>query len=176
MIFSATFDFFHSGVRNFGIIQFSGFVVSTIVALAGLRKITFPKKRLFDGLLILVYIAGILFMGLKPGSPIGYQHVGILRDTKISLFDFTINIIGFIPLSYLMMSYLLAGIRIYKKVSVTALVMVSGLSISLIMELLQYFLPNRISSIIDLFANGIGTCFGISYYLLERRFSRYISM
>jgi hypothetical protein len=53
MIFSLAFDFFRAGVPNFGINQLAGFVVSTIIALAGLRKIELLRAKIWDGLLLM---------------------------------------------------------------------------------------------------------------------------
>jgi len=49
MIFAVTIDFFKASMPNFGINQLAGFVISTIIALAGLRKIAVLKARIWYG-------------------------------------------------------------------------------------------------------------------------------
>jgi glycopeptide antibiotics resistance protein len=169
MIFIASFDLFRSAPSSFGIEQFSAFIVSLIVALAGLRKLAFSRARLWDGMLLLIYFAGILFMGLKIGGHNLHGSNGLLRVFWPPMEDFVINILGFFPLSYLMMSFFLSDNRIDKLVFVTGMVLVSGIFISLLIELLQYYIPGRSSSLFDLIANGIGTFIGVVYYLFEKR-------
>ncbi len=109
MIFAVTFDFFKASVPNFGINQLAGFVVSAIIALAGLRKIALLRARIWDGLLLLVYLAGILFMGLRSKNHGLNRSSGMLQDLSFSFSDAAINILGFFPLGYLMMSYFLSS-------------------------------------------------------------------
>jgi hypothetical protein len=171
MIFAVTIDFFKASVPNFGINQLAGFVISTIIALAGLRKITVLKARIWDGLLLLVYLAGILFMGLRSRNHGLTKSSGMLHDLSFSFSDVAINILGFIPLGYLMMSYFLSSDRKQKKVPVICLSITACIGISFIIELSQYYLPGRTSSLSDLLFNGLGAFGGIIYYLLEKRLS-----
>ena len=169
MIFAATIDFFKASGPNFGINQLAGFVISTIIALAGLRKIAVLKARIWDGLLLLVYLVGILFMGLRSKHHGLAKPSGMLDDLSFSFYDAAINILGFIPLGYLMMSYLLSSDRKQKMVPVICLSIIACISISLIIELSQYYIPGRTSSLSDLLFNGLGAFGGIIYYLLEKR-------
>jgi hypothetical protein len=172
MILAVTIDFFKASGPNFGINQLAGFVISTIITLAGLRKIAVLKARIWDGLLLLVYLAGILFMGLRSKHHHLTKPSGMLHDLSFSFYDATINILGFVPLGYLMMSYLLSSDRKHKMVPVICLSFIACISISLIIELSQYYIPGRTSSLSDLFFNGLGAFVGIIYYLLEKRLSR----
>ena len=172
MIFAVTIDFFKDSGPNFGINQLAGFVISTIIALAGLRKIAVLKARIWDGLLFLVYLAGILFMGLRSKNNGLTKSSGMLHDLNFCFSDVAINILGFIPLGYLMMSYLLSSDRKQKMVPVICLSLIACISISLIIELAQYYIPGRESSLSDLLFNGLGAFGGIIYYLLEKRLSR----
>jgi polyferredoxin len=172
MIFAVTIDFFKASAPNFGINQLAGFVISTIIALAGLRKIAVLKARIWDGLLLLVYLAGILFMGLRSHKHGLTKSSGILHDLSFYFSDVAINILGFIPLGYLMMSYFLSSGRKQKKVPVICLSITACIGISFIIELSQYYLPGRSSSLSDLLFNGLGAFGGIIYYLLEKRLSR----
>lgn len=172
MIFAVTFDFFKASVPNFGINQLAGFAVSAIIALAGLRKIALLRARIWDGLLFLVYLAGILFMGLRSKNHEFNGSSGMLQDLSFSFSDVAINILGFIPLGYLMMSFFLSSDRIQKKIPVVCLTISTCIGISLLIELSQYYLPSRSSSLSDLLFNGLGAFGGIIYYLLEKRLSR----
>ena len=171
MIFAGTIDFFKASAPNFGINQLAGFVISTIIALAALRKIAVLKARIWDGLLLLVYLAGILFMGLRPDTHVLIKSSGMLHYVGFSFFEVAKNILGFIPLGYLMMSYLLSSDRKQKMVPVIWLSIIACISISLIIELSQYYIPGRYSSLSDLLYNGLGAFGGIIYYLLEKRSS-----
>jgi hypothetical protein len=174
MIFIVSLNFFRRGPLHFGMDQFAAFVVSGIVALAGLRKLVSSRARLWDGMLLLLYVTGILFMGLKSGDNHFHGSNEILRESWPPLMkDFVINILGFFPLSYLMMSFVFADNRLDRQVFVTGVVLAFGICISLLIELLQYYIPGRTSSLFDLIANGIGTCIGVSYYLFEKRFFNY---
>jgi len=172
MIFAGTIDFFKASAPNFGINQLAGFVISTIIALAGLRKIAVLKARIWDGLLLLVYLAGILFMGLRPVNNGLTNSSGMLYGLKFSFSDAAINILGFIPLGYLLMSYFFSSDRIQKKVPVICLSIAACIGISLIIELSQYYVPGRSPSLLDLLFNGLGAFGGIIYYFLEKRLSR----
>ncbi len=103
MIFAITFDLFKANRPDFGINQSAGFVVSAIIALAGLRTIKLLKARIWDGLLLLVYLAGILFMGLRSKGHGLSRSSGMLQGLSLSFSDVAINVLGFIPLSYMMM-------------------------------------------------------------------------
>jgi VanZ family protein len=46
------------------------------------------------------------------------------------------------------------------------IVLGSGTAISLFIELAQYYIPGRTSSLIDLTTNAVGTMIGILYFLL----------
>ena len=169
MIFALTFDFFKASVPNFGINQLAGFAVSSIIALAGLRKLEFLKARIWDGLLLLVYLSGILFMGLSSLNHGLHRSSGMLQSMSFSFSDVAINILGFIPLGYLMISYFLSRNRIQKKIPVSCLAIAACIGISLLIELFQYYIPGRTSSLVDLLFNGLGAFGGVIYYLLEKR-------
>jgi hypothetical protein len=172
MIFAATFDIFKDSVPNFGLNQLAGFVVSAIIAMTGLRRIELVRARMWDGLLLVVYLAGILFMGLRSTSHFLDRSSGILQNLSFSFSDVAINFLGFIPLGYLMMSYLILSERIQKRVHAICVTIAACIGISLLIEVSQYYLPGRTSSLIDLLFNGLGAIGGIGYCLIEKRFSR----
>ena len=44
---------------------------------------------------------------------------------------------------------------------------------SLFMELVQYYIPGRTSSLMDLVANTAGTFIGLAYFLLKKKLGNY---
>jgi hypothetical protein len=173
MLLSACFDLLFRRVEHFGMNQLAGFVVSTLVVLAGLRKMALYRQRGLEGILLAVYLAGILFMGLRPDGHNLLQAKAILAWTGFSESDFIINIMGFIPLGYLMMSYFGSHPRLHHhhQRALAAMVLLCGLALSLGIELIQVDLPGRCSSLYDLLANGLGMLGGVAYGLMEKRFS-----
>jgi hypothetical protein len=82
------------------------------------------------------------------------------RFEKHFLYDFIINLLGFIPLGIMFTLYLrrifgITGRRLF----ITTLI--CGSAISLIIELLQVLMPQRYSSLLDLVLNITGLCIGI---------------
>jgi hypothetical protein len=82
------------------------------------------------------------------------------RFEKHFLFDFIINLLGFIPLGIMFTLYLrrifgISGRRLF----ITTLI--CGSAISLMIELLQVLMPQRYSSLLDLMLNITGLCVGI---------------
>jgi hypothetical protein len=172
MIFTLIFDFYKSSVPSFGISQLAGFVVSSVIAIAGLRKILLLRAKIWDGLLLLVYLSGIFFMGLRSTGHRFNESRGMLQNSGFSFSDAAINILGFIPLGYLMISYFLSNDSTQKKIPVVCLTLAICIGISLLIELSQYYVPGRSSSLLDLLFNGLGAFIGIIYCLLEQRLSR----
>ncbi|MFC1505049.1 VanZ family protein [Thermodesulfobacteriota bacterium] len=162
-----TFDFFHQSAQSFGIRQFAGFVVSAIVALKGLSNLAFLNKRLWDGLLFLAYLAGVLFWGLRPASRNYSKFGGFLSITSFASYDFIINFFCFIPFSYLLMSFLSGRNIKGGKVSIAVTTILIGIGISLLIEIIQFYIPGRSSSLTDIIANGLGALCGIGYYFIE---------
>jgi hypothetical protein len=75
-----------------------------------------------------------------------------------NLLDIVINIAGFIPFGFLLSIYLTQKGLTFSKALLLSIV--AGFVISLTIELLQYFLPTRTSSMPDLIANTVGTGIG----------------
>jgi hypothetical protein len=75
--------------------------------------------------------------------------------------DILVNIIGFIPLGFIFNAYFsrVLGIEHPERVTI-----VLGFVVSLMIEVLQAFLPTRNSGMTDLFTNTIGTSFGAMIY------------
>ena len=173
MLFFASVDFIRPGAAlQIGTNQLAGFVISTIIVLAGMHtKRTSRSKTLF-GVLLIIYLTGILYMGLKPSGQSLQYPKGFLITSSPPVFDFIINILGFIPFAYLSMSYLSTAKRV-NHIAISALIaLTSGIGISLFIEIVQYHIPGRTSSMMDLIANTAGTSIGIAYSLLEKKLAK----
>ncbi len=171
MFLSCTFDFIRNSEFSFGKDQMAGFVVSALIMLSGVRRLPFMSVNQWHGFLLALYLAGTFFIGLKARDQRHHLSLGPLQDTGVFLGDVAINFLGFVPLGYLMISYLLTRSIVRKTCSQLLLAIALCLTTSLFIELAQYFLPGRTSSLIDLFFNVFGAIVGIIYGLLEYRFS-----
>ena len=82
--------------------------------------------------------------------------------------DLSMNIIGFVPFG-LLMTLLVYRRGEHRAIHAWARVILPGAFLSLAIELTQIFLPDRSSSLLDLFCNGLGTSAGLVIGLhLER--------
>jgi hypothetical protein len=80
-----------------------------------------------------------------------------------------INILGFVPLGYFLMGFLLAvphPSRLHQP-RVAVLVILLSAALSLMVEVLQIYLPSRDSSLVDVLANTLGTGLGVVLYLAD---------
>lgn len=84
------------------------------------------------------------------------------------LSDIILNIIFFIPIGFVLASYILES-SFSKRVSMV-LVLLSGLGLSICIECMQIFISNRFPSIVDLITNTTGTFLG---YALLRNCGRW---
>jgi hypothetical protein len=168
MFVSACFDFLHAGAKhNFGIFQLAGFVVAAFVAIIGLRGRVLSQRRLWDGLLLSAYLAGIFYMGFRFQSLGKVHNYGMLLSFTPK--DAVINLTGFIPLGYLMTSFLSAGSQRHKDSRPIILSVVLCVSVSFVIEFVQFYLPGRVSSIVDLSMNTMGALIGVVFFLVEKR-------
>ena len=83
--------------------------------------------------------------------------------------DVAINIAGFVPFGFCFCACLHSR-RIRVTVSVPWATIIFGAALSLIIEVLQFFLPTRDSSLTDVITNTLGTVIGVSVYELASRF------
>ena len=79
--------------------------------------------------------------------------------------DILVNFFGFIPLGFCL-SLFLGGKR--KAVQVLFPVLITALTISLTIELLQVFIPTRSSQLADVLLNGAGACAGAALTRIRR--------
>jgi hypothetical protein len=77
---------------------------------------------------------------------------------KLEPRDVAINIFGFVPFGFVFVAYLSCNRKVRHATIVTIL---CGAAISLIIEILQEYIPGRDSGILDLFTNTFGTILGV---------------
>lgn len=83
--------------------------------------------------------------------------------------DVVLNILGFIPLGYCTVDYLLQTRR-FKKITAFFVTIISGSLTSLMIEVIQIYLPMRYSSSLDLICNFFGTFLGaLLFFVLFTR-------
>jgi VanZ family protein len=73
--------------------------------------------------------------------------------------DAAVNILGFIPFGFLVAAYWQQAAN-YSRSRAVALTVVLGLATSLLIELLQVYVPSRDSSLLDVINNTIGSAVG----------------
>ena len=169
ILFFSAVDFIHLGAPGFGMDQLAGIVISTIVVLAALRHPASPRSKIWFGGLLLFYVAGLMVMGLTPRGHLFYGAHRLLSLDRPQWGDFIINVLGFGPFAYLFMAYLCARGKPERIRGYAAWVVVFGFGLSLFIEIMQYDLPGRSSSLTDVVANTIGTVLGVTgFYLLYR--------
>jgi VanZ family protein len=83
--------------------------------------------------------------------------------------DIAVNILGFIPFGFCFFIYRQLAAPNHRVVNFLV-VMLAGLAISLTIELIQVWLPNRVSSMTDLLTNTTGTLIGVMLAMICRRF------
>ncbi len=169
LVFFAGFDILRGQAIDMGLQQFAGLSISIIIILSGIYdRIPWPKKFSL-GSLFLLYLGGILFMGLRPGSSHGHHHLALLSMAAFARGDFIINTLGFVPLGFLAMA-LLTEMRMADRRHHLAWTLAFCLTLSLIIEIVQYvFLPGRTSSLYDVVANTMGALLGGVLENLENR-------
>lgn len=171
MIFAGVFDILSGAQIDFGSQQLSVLIVSACTVAMGLRKIMFPEQRHLDGLLLFIYLSGVLFMGLKPFGPGSFPASNNLNLFTFMFDDFAINVAGFIPFGYITAIFFSTGGRFPKRANQIWPAVVFCLSVSLFIEITQYFIPGRSPSILDILFNLSGTIVGVGFYSLEKNFS-----
>ena len=169
LVFFAGFDMLRGRTVNIGLQQFAGLAISSIIILSAIYDRLPWQKKVSLASLFLLYLGGILFMGLRPGSSHGHHHLALLSMAAFARGDFIINTLGFIPFGFLTMA-LLAEMRSERCRNRLAWTLAFCLTVSLVIEILQYFfLPGRTSSLYDVIANTMGALLGGILADLENR-------
>lgn len=132
------------------------------------------RERLALGLLG-VYTAGILFMGLRPRAGRSYlrwHHNELLALSGTSTYDVVMNIVGFMPLGFLLVVWLAESGRVREALrSLVFSTLACGL-LSLAIETTQYLIAGRASSLVDVAMNALGALLGATYAVLYVRLWR----
>jgi len=92
------------------------------------------------------------------------RKIPLVRSFKLhrsDLKDAAINITGFIPFGFLISAYLHWGCS-FSRLRGATYAVTCGALISLLIEVLQVYLPSRDSSLLDLMNNTIGTALGVA--------------
>jgi VanZ family protein len=143
-------------------------------AAAEVRTDPGPRHRSSAAPLALLYAALIAYASLYPFVPWRVPGVAILGFLVLPWsrywtgFDLVTNLLGYIPLGALVFGAIVRSGGRAKPALVMALV--AGAALSLAMELLQNFLPNRVASNVDLATNALGALLGAAVgYGIHRR-------
>ena len=78
--------------------------------------------------------------------------------------DIIINFAGFIPLGFVLIATFIKAGGFLKKYGIL-ITLVSGFTVSLVIEILQAWIPSRSSDILDLIFNTLGTLLGVMLYI-----------
>ena len=123
-----------------------------------------PRHRSSASPLAWLYAALIVYASLYPF--VGWRVPGVALTHYLTLpwsrwwtgFDLVANLVGYLPLGALIFAALVrTGTRAWRSLLLAA---VAGTLLSLTLETLQNFLPQRVASNVDLGLNAIGTVLG----------------
>ena len=141
-----------------GYLQLAGFTIGALITCFGLRRIFFPLKPRWDWLLFVIYLIGVYFAGLSSSNQ-PLTDNAFLSYTKLGYQDLAINVLGFIPLAYILYGTLL-NFRTTTQAVILCISVCFFTSLSI--EYFQYCcLTGRYSSIYDLLANSVGALIGV---------------
>lgn len=165
-----TFALLNVGGGNIRLAFLVGLVVSSILALSNLWMSNSPRARVrYFAVLLAVYFLGIMVMGLRERGhwlPARYTTRELLSTDVASWYDLTVNIIGFIPLGFL--ATVVAEERSWFRTRVGRITWpaLACALVSLGIELTQFFLRGRSSSLVDVVTNAGGALLGVVYGLV----------
>jgi VanZ family protein len=122
------------------------------------RSSAVPLSWLYTGLI--VYASLYPFTGWRvPGvGPLAFLLLGWPRWW--TSFDLVSNLLGYMPLGFLLFVALVRSGRTAGAAAATAVAL--GTLLSFAMEFLQNYLPQRVASNVDLGLNGLGTALGVA--------------
>ena len=120
------------------------------------RSSAVPLAWLYAGLI--VYASLYPFTGWRVASPGPFDFLFLGWWRWWTAFDLVSNLLGYMPLGFLLF---VAGVRSQRSAGRAAWVSVAaGTLLSLSMEVLQNYLPQRVASNVDLTLNALGTALG----------------
>ncbi len=157
------------------LVPLTGLTISVILILSNFWHLLPDESRgRYTLLLLAVYTAGILFMGLRPKgayllAPLG--TLAFLDPALPSAYVMTMNVVGFIPLGFLAVVALAhsAWVRRASRHGLVAflIAVVACALISLFIEVTQHFIVTRMSSLVDFLTNASGGLIGAAYGVLH---------
>ena len=139
--FSLLVDIFYPGSPGFGSLQYAGIVVGVMLILTGLRELLLPQSAFWVRLLFSIYLLGIAVVGLTPQAYQVDETRSVLVSGDFSGSDLFINVSGFVPFGYLLMSCLSrrGASQVHHLTRLQGgVVLATGMFTSLFIELCQY--------------------------------------
>lgn len=136
-----------------------------------LKASPFSRSCLVAYLVLIVYASWYPFSGWQINNLAAISDVIKQWPRYWSIFDASINVLGYIPLGLLIVFALYPRFQRARAITFATIL---GIVISMGMEGVQYFLPHRVTSILDLITNASGTLMGaiagtmLSSALLEK--------
>ena len=122
------------------------------------RSSAVPLSWLYGALIVYASLYPFLGWRIPPVGPLDFLLLGWPRYW--TTFDLVANLLGYLPLGFLLFVALVRGGR--RAGAAALLACAGGALLSLAMEILQNYLPHRVSSNVDLILNAAGTAIGVA--------------
>ena len=122
-----------------------------------------PSASPFSRACLVAYTILIVYASLYPFSGWQFDTLSTYLDQikqwphYLIRFDILVNILGYIPFGILIIFSIYPRLS---RVSSVALAILGGAAMSWLMESLQFFLPSRVTSVLDLLTNSTGALLG----------------
>lgn len=133
---------------------------------------TAPNHRLLPIVLLVLYLVVLFTLALRPSDATNVQTLNLVPFSTIarglrrggSLFFINIvgNIVVFMPLGALLPS-------LYFRLQSWMRILIIGIAVSVLIEVLQLMLGQRVTDVDDVLLNTAGTLLGYGCYLLVRQ-------
>ncbi len=155
------------------LVPITGIIIAVILIASGLLYAVTPavRRRLAVALLV-AYAAGVLAMGLRPKGERPHEpadHVNVLSTRVGSTYDLVMNVVGFVPLGFLIVVGLDETGRVRAGLPGFLLAGAACAAIALGMELGQAVIAGRDSSLVDVATNAAGGIVGAGYAVVYVR-------
>ncbi|HTD05985.1 VanZ family protein [Undibacterium sp.] len=124
---------------------------------APLRSSPFARASLVAYLFLIVYASWYPFSGWQNNNLAALTDVIRQWPRYWTWFDVLTNIVGYVPLGMLLVFVLYPWCRRWLAIALSTLI---GVLISGTMETVQYFLPSRVTSLLDFLTNSTGGLIG----------------